>query len=99
MQFMIYISCFLMLYLILWHILPLLLSFVMTISLKALGNRGLILLSVLCESGILSVLLALRFPNSDFHKTYHGLTKEEYQSYQSFQKTAGGKRRNMKQGK
>ena len=77
MQFMIYISCFLMLYLILWHILPFLLSFVMTISLKTLGNRDLILLSVLCESGILSVLLALRFPNRDFHKIYHGLTKEE----------------------
>lgn len=81
---LIYLQCFLLLYLILWHIVPFLCSSWITISLKAVKDSDRILLYALCEVGVLVSLLIGMKKDTKQTSTYQGLTKEEYAVYQSF---------------
>lgn len=81
---LIYLQSFLLLYLILWHIVPFLCSSWIMISLKAVKDSDKILLCVLCEMGILVSLLSGMQKDTKQTSLYQGLTKEEYALYQSF---------------
>lgn len=83
-SYLIYLQSFLLLYLILWHIVPFLCSSWITISLNAVKDSDKILLCVLCEAGILVSLLSGVQKDTKPLSLYQGLTKEEYALYQSF---------------
>lgn len=87
MQLLMDIQCFLQLYLIVWHVVLLLLSFGFLNFFETLKDSDLVLLLVMCEAGILSALFTICFPDLDHQQTYQGLTKDEYRIYRSSQKS------------
>lgn len=81
-----YFQCFLLGDILLWHILPYLMSFWITIPMRELQGSDLILLLALCESGILLSMMQLLWFRNHSLRLHPTLDEEEYRRYLQFLK-------------
>lgn len=81
-----YTKLFILLYIMIWHILPSLLSIWITIPVYDIKDSDRILLLILCSVGLLLEIFSINQRNHQTFSYHKGLSKEQVKKYLSFMK-------------
>lgn len=81
-----YIKLFILLYIMIWHILPSLLSIWITIPVYDIKDSDRILLFILCSIGLLLEMFSIRQRNHQVFSYHKGLNQQQVKTYLSFMK-------------